>query len=523
MISRIEFDDSVINMRLQNGADIFSIDSISLLIGINGSGKTNTLKNIINAINGGHNENNIINYKGCSIYNKNGVELSKNELNKWGTIYFTSLHYRSEINEKSSAFINASPKKRKSYEDYNSNKYHKILNIFNIKPKLVARIDLNYNKALQLIIDKMLTLHDEGDDAYLYNYDYSLKDIKHLYKDKKNISDLSVDIEENKFIYKNNSIIEKKIKAIRNSIAYDLFLNIMNKNNEIHVFCVFCIIESIMQKSQLSNELLMSIFDKELGIPLTSRRIIKNSSNQYDYGQDLQDLQDLLVFLNNQQECRLMLGKYDIMENINYNNSIDIDIESIPHYDSFKNSSIYNFFNIILSDMSSGQLALLEQIISISEAIHKLNKKGINKIILLIDEGDAYLHLDWQRQYVYTLNKMLSEIKKSLHIECLQLILATHSPILATDIPKDFICRLGLNRNKNTSGFAAPLYQLLNDSFDTQTIGQFSSEKINELIENIKNKKITDTDKYLIEQIDNNLVKNEIKRLLSQYNISSEF
>ncbi|EFA0661983.1 ATP-binding protein, partial [Escherichia coli] len=178
--------------------------------------------------------------------------------------------------------------------------------------------------------------------------------------------------------------------------------------------------------------------------------------------------------------------------------------------------NLNDIFKIDFSDMSSGQIAILAQIGAISDSITKLSDRGIRSILLLIDEGDAFLHIDWQRKYISNLNKMLGSLKTSLGIDNLQLILASHSPLLATDVPKDFITRLPIE-NATLSGFASPLYILLNESFGTKTIGEFATNKIETIIDKIPNRILTEKDYYLINNIDNPLIKSEIERLIMQH------
>ena len=148
----------------------------------------------------------------------------------------------------------------------------------------------------------------------------------------------------------------------------------------------------------------------------------------------------------------------------------------------------------------------------ISKAIKQLREKGIGKILLMIDEGDAYLHLEWQRNYIFKLNDFLSEVKSINNISILQVILATHSPLLATDIPRKFICPM--DKPEATSGFASPIHLLLNESFGTKTIGEFASKKINITVKNIKENKITKKDHFVIKSIDNEILGREIMKLI---------
>ncbi|MFV8808880.1 AAA family ATPase [Yersinia enterocolitica] len=195
---------------------------------------------------------------------------------------------------------------------------------------------------------------------------------------------------------------------------------------------------------------------------------------------------------------------------------IEFQIEPYEGQETLKKYDLNDIFKIDFSEMSSGQTAILAQIGAISDSITKFADRGITSILLLIDEGDAFLHMDWQRKYISSLNKILGTLKVSLGIKYLQLILATHSPLLTTDVPKDFISRLPVENN-TLSGFASPLYILLNESFGTKTIGEFAANKIEKIINKIPYNNLTEEDHYLIGNIDNPLIRNEIERLVLQY------
>ncbi|WP_258133540.1 ATP-binding protein [Klebsiella quasipneumoniae] len=212
------------------------------------------------------------------------------------------------------------------------------------------------------------------------------------------------------------------------------------------------------------------------------------------------------------------VNNHNIIRDSRFNETyLRFEFEINP-YEGQKILTKYNLndiFKIEFSEMSSGQIAILAQIGAISDSITKLSDRGIRSILLLIDEGDAFLHMEWQRKYISSLNKMLGSLKVSLGIEHLQLILATHSPLLATDVPKDFISRLPVENN-TLSGFASPLYILLNESFGTKTIGEFATNKIEKVISKIPENTLTEEDYYIIENIDNPLIKNELERLIMQ-------
>ncbi|QJI38414.1 AAA family ATPase [Pseudomonas sp. ADAK13] len=157
----------------------------------------------------------------------------------------------------------------------------------------------------------------------------------------------------------------------------------------------------------------------------------------------------------------------------------------------------------------------MKQTIAIYESLFDLAKKKKNpNILLLIDEGDAFLHLEWQRRYIMQINDFLYRCKKDLDIKNLQLILATHSPLLATDIPRDFVCTL--DSPDPQPSFAAPLQLILNKSFNSRSIGEFATREINRTLHRIKSGKLENKDLYIIEMIDDPVIKREILYLLKE-------
>jgi len=130
-------------------------------------------------------------------------------------------------------------------------------------------------------------------------------------------------------------------------------------------------------------------------------------------------------------------------------------------------------------------------------------------LIVLIDEGDVYLHPAWQKRFIYLLLEYLEEIyskTKNGTIRNIQIVLTTNSAIPASDLPNDntiflekttsyledenivltkTIVKDSLNDQKET--FAANIYTLLSDSFFIKNglIGDFATEKINDVIKEL--------------------------------------
>jgi predicted ATP-dependent endonuclease of OLD family len=63
--------------------------------------------------------------------------------------------------------------------------------------------------------------------------------------------------------------------------------------------------------------------------------------------------------------------------------------------------------------------------------------------IILIDEPDLHLHLDWQRQYIQKLIDVFSTLPIELiNPISLHFILATHSPFIISDLPAESLVLL---------------------------------------------------------------------------------
>ncbi|WP_179877599.1 AAA family ATPase [Bacillus cereus] len=87
-----------------------------------------------------------------------------------------------------------------------------------------------------------------------------------------------------------------------------------------------------------------------------------------------------------------------------------------------------------LSMLSSGELSLFLRIFDLYDYVE-------HDSIILIDEPETHLHPKWIKGYVKILNELLG--KKRCHV-----IIATHSPLIVSDVPKNSIVAL-----KNYGGF----------------------------------------------------------------------
>ncbi|HCB1650052.1 TPA: AAA family ATPase [Citrobacter freundii] len=498
MIGEIYLDDCQIKLGGNESLAIYDIDSISLLIGINGSGKTKALCDIINHFSHGKRK---IYTDNCQIFDTDGKLITNEVLRSWGVVYFTSLPFRPTLSNNFS-FINASPKLNSKSNAYDLIKYKDIVSDFGITPKVVAARTTNYSKICRLIIDQILENIDLNRE-WKHRF-HDLNNILEIKQRLKYFSDDKVEMTINE-----SKGLRSEMEYIYESFAGHLIDELCSKVGEEKVFCAFSVIEWGVAKNKFRQGSLLNFVEHVLHFKIETKRKYRSASSDSEIIRTNDSLYNFMISKRARPEVNISSG----LNKIKY---VTLEVELNPYGEQSELESwgLSNILNIEFSNMSSGQVALLSQIGAISDAIMKLRSKDIKNILLLIDEGDAYLHLEWQRKYISKLNKMLGEIKVNIGLNCMQLIVATHSPLLATDVPRDFICRLGDDANGASSGFAAPLYILLNESFGTNTIGLFAAQKIDDLISRIKRNVFTADDEKLVQKIDNQLIKDEVERLI---------
>lgn len=129
-------------------------------------------------------------------------------------------------------------------------------------------------------------------------------------------------------------------------------------------------------------------------------------------------------------------------------------------------------------DLSSGQVALLMLFASLSTALDNLMRKGTSSVVLVVDEGEMFMHPAWQRKYLRDLMNFLEHYRASF--KEIHLILATHSLIVAGDAPPNrlFDVKSGEMRN----GFAYGPKEVLRNVYGVE---EFSGNMAEALYEKI--------------------------------------
>ncbi len=174
--------------------------------------------------------------------------------------------------------------------------------------------------------------------------------------------------------------------------------------------------------------------------------------------------------------------------------------EAIDKFAQAKSSVVLKYTSISGLTYSSGERALLNLFswLRLPPLYDKfLSADSIalrDDVLLMIDELDLYMHPEWQRKAMLELKTWLEELYPGKRI---QLLIATHSPLVLSDIPKEncyFLKpgeRLSFANSKDiTQTFGANIHQILNNSFFLdKTKGEFSYTLIREITEKLENLK----------------------------------
>lgn len=508
MISKIEVDDRVISLNLatEGAPNIFDVDSISLVIGNNGSGKTSLFKKIIRKFL----PSSVKDPYCCDIYLDNGKSLSFAEMRrKWGLIYYAPIQSGRRPHATRN-FVDVSPKWGESLSAFDLRPHADILAEFDISPKIYAVSRVNVRDVCKSLVDVLLVRpypnHDDIPIALvdmfpdLFNLLDESRPVKSMVALESITSIESVESEEQRQLEKER--FKKKVIDDSAGLLYRrLKLQVRTEQN---LFALLAVINHLLKDMRKNEAVIRFMIFETIG--LRDQWFLGDQPSRT--AECLGDIESLEIFIK-QRSADIKLGSQAHAE---------IALESYEDSSILKPSNLERFFDVGFQNMSSGQFAVIAQLALISETVSSYSKKGLKKILLLIDEGDAFLHLEWQRKYIEQLNRMLSNLKKREEISSLQLIIATHSPLLATDIPKQFVCRMeSFGESDTPSAFAAPLHTLLTQSFGAKTIGEFASAKIKSAVESIKSGNASEVDRFVIESIDNPIIKTEVINITSRH------
>lgn len=101
---------------------------------------------------------------------------------------------------------------------------------------------------------------------------------------------------------------------------------------------------------------------------------------------------------------------------------------------------------------------------------------------VIFDEVELYYHPEMQRQFIHYLMEAIASVKFK-HLRGINIILATHSPFILSDIPLSNILRLGSDVLKDEETYGANIIDILGSSFFLDyTIGEEVRLKLRHIV-----------------------------------------
>lgn len=203
----------------------------------------------------------------------------------------------------------------------------------------------------------------------------------------------------------------------------------------------------------------------------------------------------------------------------------------IDFFKAFDEIKIYTF-NVELESgiISSGQVTYFELQYRLYDLIQ--NFKLDKNIILLIDEGDIYMHPGIQIKFIKHTMSFLNKFFKDKNI---QLIITSNSPFIISDIPNSKIVYIEKNENglinidrraevNSIRTLGTPINELLVNSFfmNDGTVGELAQDKITEIIKKLysENQNVSFKDlEYLdtiINSIGDEIIRWNLKRKIEE-------
>ncbi|WP_018498029.1 AAA family ATPase [Leptotrichia wadei] len=373
-----------------------------------------------------------------------------------------------------------------------------------------------------------------------------------------------------------NGEIKEKIKKIENLdfSEIDSFFKLYNNKNENNFN--FDEIENFDNKNEDNlKDIIFNNYFNYIYLHIILEILNKNSKKIYELKEIKGELLELLNDKSLFEKCEILFKKYDKLTGMGFDwyipkrygiieriasliekiseKEIDIQnpegtikkirinckkkneklVELLKEYDSFlipksENSldiSLKNIEDIIKIEeegLSDGERIKL-QYFSTLHGVLRGELKNKEYITLLFDEIESFLHPEWSRRFLYELIEELGRYEDKKF----KLIFATHSPFLIADVlAKDCIY---LSKNKkgkikaeikeDVKTFGANIIDLFkNTMFLESTFGKFATEKIKGIVHKIeKAEKYSDIKHevdFIIGEIGEKLISNKLKSMI---------
>jgi predicted ATP-dependent endonuclease of OLD family len=317
------------------------------------------------------------------------------------------------------------------------------------------------------------------------------------------------------FCVNNNYAEEDASKQFKNSIIYNLFFfsfyndffRMSDKNAQLDELSTF------INHQPLDN----GIYERIKSFMLSVKSSRKNSEINKVVN-IISQLDALIKNVNVKHSTGLLAkGSFELEINKSLWRLLGRLISVTDHYDE-------HVLTINLNPFSAGQGAILGQFSEFFEALKHLANPNV---IVTIDEGELYLHPEWQRKYINSLYKFFNYFGNKREIN-FQLIVTSHSPFLVSDLPRHNVVYMARDEHGMTTVLPSAnqkatlggnIFELFQSGFYMKEfIGEFAILKIEEAIKFLNGhassfQTLEEVDDF-IKLIGEKLIRNELQRIV---------
>lgn len=442
----------------------FGFGTCSLVLGRNGAGKTHLLLSMADALTHGSGVEGYarVTYRDSSGGRRESSAL-RGELGV-GVVYFSPIPFRRSIRAHP-RFVDASRLKRRNVENKMVERHRWIAASLGVETRLVCRISYRNDLIQRLVVPVLMTENCEL-------YDSSLEAAR----------------QEIMFVSGGNSpgdserLIEKFSFDLERTVD-----GIIGAEGDAQLLVALATLEFLSISSSRRKQVAMAFLERWQVARFTwSSSDIASVMHEYDEVQ-----RDTLRFMLNGDRAR----------NLDGGSRFGVEFEVKVDADRRRLEGSRAAISMSWSNLSSGMMSLVDQFSRIDLALLRVSKKSIGNVVLLIDEGDVYLHLEWQRRYIEHLDEFLCACKVKYSIDSIQVVLATHSPLISGDFPSCMVTNLDANSGIKSKTFANSMDSVILEAFGTDSIGAFAAGKINEVYSRSKTNSLSEMDLRLINEI----------------------
>ena len=386
---------------------------------------------------------------------------------------------------------------------------------------------------------KINTGVDEGNKATIYKYFINKKNIQsELYQD----ANIVIEIPELDFYIDKIKNLFKTIKEIKlfNKLKEEKIKDVIIKNYSNYLFS-YKIWKIIENNSFQADEILDIIKSEKIKL-----EEIKNTEQILEkLLEEIKEYENIKELSNKIHEILLLLNDIQVSE-INFKRKTNVlKIYEIKGTDSRIKKFLEKYDEIVNYPWTNKRLYLseFEKILNITEegmsdgervrvnifsTIHRfLGENGELKnkkyVTLLFDEVEMFLHPEWSRTF---LDDLLLELKDYSEKQ-FKIIFASHSPFLLSDICSEGVIYLEKKARETVvkeveiKNFGANIFDLFkNTRFLESTFGKLATEKIKWVVTEIDKTKSYFEIKnnpeinYIIEEIGEKLISNKLKSMI---------